>query len=422
MNSKLSRVFYGWWVVGAGFLIWLLMGGFVIFGFTAFFEPIANEFGWSYAQISFAASLRGMESGILAPLLGLIVDRWGPRRLMFGGILILGVSLALLSLTTSLVMFYIIFALVAIGLSGNSPTVAMTAVANWFRKKVGIATGIMSCGIALSGLLIPLVVKLIDVFEWRTAIFILGITILVICLPLSLLVRHKPEKYGYLPDGEQINSAIHRESPVLSQTGEVDSGVKQALKSRAFWHIGLATAFQFLASSAVFTHVMPYLSSVGIARSTSSLVVMGTPIISIVGRLGSGWLSDRLNRRLVVAGCLTSSCLGILFFSYTTNEEMGLLIPFVVLFGIGWGGIGTMRAVLMRAYFGRSNFGTILGFIMAMQAIGNIIGPLFAGWVFDSWGSYNTAWLVFAFTLFAGIIIIVTMPPVRTNLQVPDNT
>ena len=84
------RFFYGWWIVGAGFVVWLLSGGFIILGFTAFFEPITNEFGWSYVQVSVAAALRGVEVGLIAPFVGLIVDRWGPRKLMFGGFIICG--------------------------------------------------------------------------------------------------------------------------------------------------------------------------------------------------------------------------------------------------------------------------------------------------------------------------------------------
>lgn len=421
LNWKLSKIFYGWWIVSACFLIMLLVGGFVVLGFTAFFEPIASEFGWSYAQISLAASLRGAEVGLLAPLLGLLIDRWGPRWLMFGGVILLGLGLIFLSRTTSLGMFYGAFALVAIGTSGLSPTVVMTAVANWFRRKVGIAIGIMACGFALGGLLIPVVVRLIDVFDWRTAIFILGVAMWVIGLPLSLLLRHKPEQYGYLPDGEQSNTAIPYVGLGTTQTYEVDIGAKQALKSRAFWHIGLAMTFQFLAISAVIVHIMPYLSSVGIARSTSSLVATAIPLISIVGRLASGWLSDRFDKRRVAAGFFAPMGLGLLFFSYASSEGMWLLIPFIVLFGIGWGGNSTIRAALLSEYFGRTKFGTILGFMMGMVALGGIAGPLFAGWAFDNQGSYHAAWLAFACLVFAALIVIATTPLAGTNAQLPDN-
>jgi len=421
LNWKPSKIFYGWWVVSACFLIWLLQSGFIVLGFTAFFEPIANEFGWSYTQVSFAFSLRGMEAGILAPLLGLVVDRWGPRRLMFGGIAILGIGLILLSYTASLGMFYGAFALVAIGMSGSSPTVAMTAVANWFRRKLGIAAGIMASGFALGGLLIPIVVKLIDIFDWRSTILILGLMILLIGLPLSLLARHKPEQYGYLPDGEQSNTVAPHEELVPPHTIEVDVGARQALKSRAFWHISLAMTFLHIAVSAVTVHVMPYLSSVGIARSTSSLVVMATPLISIMGRLGAGWLGDAFGKKRVASGCLAITSLGLMFFSYASNEVMWLLVPFIMLFGIGWGGTATIRVALLMEYFGRRRFGTILGFMMAMVALGNILGPLFAGWVFDNRGSYNAAWLALSCLIFAALIIMATIPSSDTNVPVPDN-
>ena len=96
LNWKLPRIFYGWWIVAGCFLVSSLTGGYIVLGFTAFFEPIAYEFGWSYAQISLAASLRGAEMGLLAPIVGFIVDRWGPRRIMFGGITIIGLGLVFL--------------------------------------------------------------------------------------------------------------------------------------------------------------------------------------------------------------------------------------------------------------------------------------------------------------------------------------
>ena len=123
LTGKSSRVFYGWWIVGACFLLSLYTGGTFILGFTAFFEPIANEFGWSYTQVSLAASLRGANMGLLAPLMGFLVDRWGPRRLILGGIVLLGIALILLSRVTSLSMFYGTFIIVAFGISGLSPTV-----------------------------------------------------------------------------------------------------------------------------------------------------------------------------------------------------------------------------------------------------------------------------------------------------------
>lgn len=415
LNWKLPRIFYGWWIVAACFSLTLLVGGAVTFGFTAFFEPIADEFGWSYAQISLASSLRSAELGLIAPLLGLFIDRWGPRRIAFGGTIVLGLGLLLLSRTTSLGIFYGGFALVAIGISGSSPAIVMAAVANWFRRKIGIATGIMACGFAFGSLLVPLVVRLIDIFDWRTAIFILALSIWVMGLPLSLLLRHKPEQYGYLPDGEQSDSmAIYRGlTPDLAP--ETNIGAKEALKSRTFWHVALALTCQFIAINAVVVHVMPYLSSIGFARSTSSLVAMAVPMLSVFGRVGSGWAGDRFNKRRVSIWCMVLMLIGLVLFSYASGRWAWLLVPFIILFGVGWGGNVTMRAALLREYFGRSNFGTIHGFVIGMLSLGGILGPFFAGWIFDSRGSYHTAWLTFAGGVFLALIIMSTTPPAESR-------
>ena len=187
-----NRLFYGWRIVGAAFLIMLYVGGVVIYGFTAIFEPIAIELCWSYAQIATAASLRGLETSLLAPLVGILADRIGPRKLIFAGSIILAAGLLLMSRTTSLVVFYFAFMLIATGLSCCTITVLMTALANWFQKRIGLATGIATSGAGFGGLLIPIIVLLTDTYDWRLATGILAIATLGIITPLALIFRHKP--------------------------------------------------------------------------------------------------------------------------------------------------------------------------------------------------------------------------------------
>lgn len=421
MVKKLSSVFYGWWIVFSCFAISLLVGGFVTFGFTAFFLPIANEFGWNYAQISLAASLRGAEVGIIAPLVGLVIDRWGPRRLSLTGIIALGCGLLLLSFTNSLGWYYASFIIIAIGISGLSPTVMMTAVANWFRRRVSIATGIMSCGFAFSGLLIPVVVWLIDILDWRMALLVMGLGMWAIGIPLSLLLRHRPEQYGLLPDGERSETVapyIVPSSLQRQQAANIAVGARQALKSRVFWHISLALTCQFITISTVVIHVMPYLISTGIATSTASLVAMAVPVMTVSGRLGLGWLGDKFDKKRLTIACFATMVLGLLSFSYASDEAMWLLLPFIIFFGIGWGGNVTMRAAMLREYFGRDNFGAIHGFIIGMMTGGGIVGPLFAGWVFDNWGSYHATWLIFTCLVFVAMIVMATAPVGRQQSRV----
>jgi sugar phosphate permease len=410
LNRPRFRVFYGWYIVGACLLIWVYIGGVISFGFTAVFEPIVDEFHWSYAQVSLAASLRGLEAGLLAPLVGLLVDRVGPRRLIFTGATITGLGLLLLGRINSLATFYGVFILIATGISTCIGIVPMTVVGNWFRKRVSLATGIVVSGTAIGGLLVPLVTRIIDTFKWRGAMTIFGLGAWGILLPLSLLVRHKPEQYGYLPDGEVSRKSDVDESQPQEEDTMVDIGVRQALKSRAFWHIALGIMCHFLVVIAVITHVMPYLSTVGIARSTSSLVAMAIPLISICGRLSFGWFGDRFDKRRVTAVGLILIGLSTLFFSYVATVGTWLLVLFVTLFGIGYGGPVPMSAALVREHFGTARLGTILGLAMGVTYVGSIVGPPLAGWVYDTYGSYQGAWFALAGVAIAGMVSFLTAP------------
>jgi MFS family permease len=405
-------MFFGWWIVIASFFIALYVGGVIFYGFTAIFEPIAGEMGWSYTQISLAASIRGAEMGLLAPLIGVLADRWGPRRLIFSGAIIIAMGL-ILSYATSLGMFYGAFILIAIGMSGCTITVLLTAVANWFRRRVGLASGIAISGFGFGGLLIPLTVRLIELYDWRLAMTILALGMLVMIPPLSFLFRHKPEQYGYLPDGQAEDSVTFDNGAGLSPTVEVSIKGRQALKSSSFWHIALAFVGYAIVVTATITHVMPYLSSIGITRSISSLVATAMPLTSIGGRLSFGWLGDRLDRRRIAAGGFALMSLGMLCFSYISSIGIWLLVPFIILFGIGYGGSNVLRASLTREYFGRTSFGTIFGLMIGINMLGGILGPPLAGWVFDNWGSYQGIWFVFAGLSVAALISVLTIRPTR---------
>ena len=422
LDWKPRRIFYGWWIVGACFVISLYSGGVIFYGFTAIFEPLADEFGWSYAQISFAASLRGMEAGLLAPLVGVLVDRLGPRRLLFSGAIITSLGLMLLSRITSLGTFYGSFVIVAIGMSTCSGTVLMTAVANWFRRKISIATGIMICGYGFSGLLVPVMVNLIDRYEWRMAIAILAIGMLAICLPLSLLVRHKPEQYGYQPDGAANEDVKLDDRSLPAESAEVNIKAKQAIKSRTFWHITLAILCQAAIVSTITAHVMPYLTSFGITRAKSSLIASAIPLTSIGGRIGLGWLGDRLDKRRLMAGAFAMVCGGLLCFGFAASEANWLLIPFLILYGIGYGGNMVLRASVLSEFFGRSNFGAIHGFVIGIMMLGSVAGPPVAGWVFDNWHTYQPIWFALAGLGIAALVAVATTPPVSATIQSVDKT
>ncbi|MFC1933691.1 MFS transporter [Chloroflexota bacterium] len=409
-NQTRVKVFYGWYIVGACLLIGLYVSGVTHLGFTAVFEPIADEFGWSYAQISLAASLQCFELGLISPIIGLIVDRWGPRRLIFGGSILICMGFLMLSHVSSLAMFYGAIVLISIGVSTCMPTVLMAAVGNWFQRKVGTATGIVASGFGLGGILIPVMTGLIDALQWRTAIFTVGLGMLVIVLPLSLLVRHKPEHYGYHPDGDTDSAVEISGSHTATVSAEINISAKQALRNRTFWNVAFASMCHAFVVGAMIVHIMPYLSSLGIARSVSSLVALVLPVVSICGRLSSGWLSDRLGGRRLFTASFALMAIGLFLFEYITPGRMWLLAPFIITFSLGWGSNVTTRIALLRKYFGRGAFGTILGFTSSVAFVGHMAGPPLIGWVFDTWGSYQGAWLGCGTLGTVGMVLAFTIP------------
>jgi sugar phosphate permease len=286
----------------------------------------------------------------------------------------------------------------------------MTAVINWFRRRAGLATGIVASGFGLGGLLVPVVTKLIDALQWRKAMLVLGLGTLGIVLPLSLLVRHKPEHYGYQPDGEENSAEGSEEIHTSTVSTEINIPAKHALRNRAFWHVAIASLCHAFVIGAVVTHMMPYLSSLGIARSVSSLVALVLPVASIGGRLGSGWLSDRLGRRHVFAASFVLMTAGLLLFGLVVTERMWLMVPFVITFSLGWGFSVTSRISVLREYFGRGSFGAILGFTSGIMMIGNVAGAPLAGWIYDTWGSYQGAWLGFSALTLVGTFLVLTTP------------
>jgi sugar phosphate permease len=204
VGLKCNQIFYGWWIVAAVFFISAYVSGIVSFGFTAVIDPIAEEFGWSHARVSLAASIRGLEIGLLAPMVGLLMDRLGPRKLIFSGAFITGLGLVLLSHISSLWAFYGVFVLIAAGISTCIGVVPVTVVGHWFQRKISLVTGVVVSGVAVGGLMVPVVAGIIDRFGWRTAMVLLGVGTWTIVLPLSFIVRHRPEPYGYRPDGTAV--------------------------------------------------------------------------------------------------------------------------------------------------------------------------------------------------------------------------
>ncbi|MCK4722206.1 MAG: MFS transporter, partial [Dehalococcoidia bacterium] len=256
------------------------------------------------------------------------------------------------------------------------------------------------------------IVRLIDSYEWRTAMLILAIGALALITPLSLLFRHKPEQYGYLPDGDPPGEAVPEiTAQQREQTGH-EFSVKEALRTRTFWLLAMSYATAFTALMAVTPHIMPYLTSddVGLSDGTAAFMVTVMTVSSIAGRLGFGWLGDYFPKRYIIAVCFSIQAAALLFFAYCGS--MWQVILFVLVFGPSYGGSIPLRAAIQGDYFGRKAFGAIFGIMMAIGTLLGMMSPVFAGAMVDVTDSYRIAWVVLALVGAVAIpLILLARPP-----------
>lgn len=428
-NVKKGGVFYGYWIVLAGAIIASINSGIYFYGFSAFFKPIIDELGTSRAVLSGAFSLARLEGGLIGPIEGWLIDKFGPRKVMFAGIPLLGAGFLLMSRVDSVTMFYIVFVgCLSLGSALGSVSPASTAVANWFVRRRSTMLGIMLTGVGMGGIMVPVVTLLITNLGWRQALVVLGVAVVVVSLPMAALMRHKPEHYGYYPDNEEpANRSVDTTQEVSphgghsSQVSEaVDEGLtaKEALKTSAFWFMSFTFALRVGTTSAVALHFIPFLTDIGLDLNMAGIMSGSLAVISVAGRLGFGWLGDIFPKKLVVAGGLMSLTLGMLGLAFsTTIWHVGLAL---LLYAPSYGGLATMMFAMRGEYFGRRAFATVQGFMGSVLVLGTVSGPIYAGWIFDVTQSYRIAFLTFAgLTLVAVLLILAVKKPVpKTSTQI----
>ena len=346
--------------------------------------------------MSLAASMRGVESGLMAPVVAMLIDRWGPRRIVFIGGCLTALGLFMLSRTTSLATFYISFALISVAMSTCTVTVLMTAISTWFRKKIGLAMSIVSCGFGAGGLVVFMMARLVDAYGWRMTVQSLAFGVLIIVLPLALVLRHKPQQYGYLPDGDTKQVFETSAGKNVTMIKEYGITIREAVKTRTFWLMAIMFVCQHLMVGTSVTHIMPYLIDVGLDTTIASLGAAGIPLASIIGRIGFGSLGDRVSRKKMMIIMFAMISLGLLSFQMAGAYAIPGVIGFLLLFGTGFGGFNATRPAFTREIFGTKQYGTIFGSLIGIGMIGNVAGPFIAGRLFDIQGSYNNVWLIFA--------------------------
>ena len=393
-----GKLFYGWVVVFASAAAYFLHGGARLGGFGNFLKPISDEFGWSRALISGAASLGRIETAIHGPIVGVLIDRFGSRIIMAIGFAIGAAGFFVLSFVHSVALFYVVYVLlIPLGL-GAVQLAGQTAVANWFVRKRSRALSIITIGFATGAtVMTPGIGWMVTGYGWRSTSAVLGILVVVVGIAVVLLTRDKPEKYGLLPDGDARTDTLapspaagHR---VKAPTAEIDFTVRQAMATKAFWLITAGLTFQGLATSAASIHTIPLLTDRGISAQAAANFVGLYYFWGIFGRLMWGYLGDFVAKRYLLAIAVLLEGAGILLLAnFSSTLEIYL---YTVLFGVGQAVIPVQFAI-RGEYFGRSSFAAIAGAMAFFTTIGGVIGPVYAGRSFDITGSYQLALTVVA--------------------------
>jgi MFS family permease len=399
----------GWWVAAAV--------GVVAFSRVAFFnpvlgifiEPLEVEFGWSRTEIAGALSLGTLIGGIGAPFIGPYIDRWGGRWFMVGGMVAVGILLLMMALVDSLWQFYVLFGAGRAIVTAVLDIAIMVTIANWFIRHRGRATGLLMGGTRLAMSLMPLIVLLfLSIADWRAAFAALGVLVLIISvLPPYLLVRRRPEDMGLSPDGDR---PLASERETRSQA-DPDWTVRQALHTRAFWLLLFGTSQMFFVGGATNISLASHLQDKGLSQATAVSVITVWATVGIAGGLLGGELRQRLSVRVALPIVMMATTVSLSLLIVIENVWMAYV--FALWHGLFFGAMLPLNQIVFADYFGRWSIGAIRGVSAPVQWGLNAAGPVTAGLVFDSRGSYDSLFVVFiGLMLFgAALIFMAGKPP-----------
>lgn len=364
----------------------------------------------SRTVLSGAFSLRQVESGLLSPIIGYLVDRVGPRKVILVGVIIVGTGMVLISFAANIWLFYVAFIYASIGMSGASHGISWAVVvARWFRRKRGRATGLAMMGGALGGPAVILISILEAEVGWRATVFWLGLGVLVIGIPLSLVARARPQDYGYLPDGDVLPETPAKQSAAPVRTAAPplqpsDFTVRQALRSRVFWALAGVLGAQQASMGGLQVHQIAYFQGIGFSGTQAATTVAVAFSVSAIGRIFAGVLMDIFDWRRVLAVIMFGQLIALLILANITVYWQALV--FAVILGLFHGMSVPSRPLIAGTIFGTRAFGAIWGVVDGAIVTVGLAGPIFLGWTFDTFDSYVPAFYVMMAILAATIPVV----------------
>ena len=397
------NMFYGWWIVSVGVVLAIINGSFYVYGFGVFYLPLLNELGTTRAALGGVIGLARLEGGLIAPIAGWLIDKFGPRKLLYIGLSTVGICFLLLSVITKLWMLYVVFMLIATGSSFGGGRPISVAVANWFLRKRARALGILLAGIGLGGSGVFFVAWITESFGWRTSAIVAALCYFFIAIPLVSLVYHKPEDLGLHPDGIPVEQSLSTNS--ADEPLELELTPKQALQSISFWLLAIAFAAWSVTVTVVAIYHIPFLiEDLGTSPVQAASIASLTLLLSVPGRIIFGWIGDILNIRILLSATLFVQAISILIMSLVTSPSWVPL--YMALLGPSYGGSASLRQAIVAHFYGRKNFGTISGLLQFVDLPGAVLGPILVGWLVDSFDGYSVGFPAAAGFLFIGAIAV----------------
>ena len=426
LTKKLSgglKFYYGWIIVAVALISMAFWLG-IRSSFSVFYVTLLEEFPWNRANSAGVQSAALITYTAMAPLVGGLIDRFGPRRVIVPGILTLASGLMLCSYIQTLTQFYLFYGVImGAGISCIGIVSYSAILAHWFEKKRGLASGIAVSGIGLGTfLLVPLSQQFINWWGWRTTFVITGCLVLIILIPANgFFLRHKPEELGQFPDGANSadlpNNNHSGSRPAFEENN--DWTLRKAIRTLRFWALMIFPFTALFGIYIILVHSVRFLVDQGVTKMTAAFIFAIVGILSSIFRILWGWLSDHISRELTYTLGVICACLGV--GSLLLFETMGskiFIYSYAIFFGVGWGATAPMFMAVAADLFKGRIFGLIYGFLEAGIGIAGASGAWIAGFIFDKNQSYQAAFvLVIIAFLLSGILIWLAAPRKYRNIR-----
>jgi MFS family permease len=405
------NVYEGWLVVGSSGTIVLVVAATFFYGFGTIFNEVRDEFGWSNASTALAFSLRNEIGGIGAIVVGVALDRVGPKRVLYTGIVIAAAGVVGMSFMQELWHFYLVMIVIAFGSSAAGGQVGLTAIATWFEDKRAFAMSIMTLGGGLGGVFVVGIGILVEAAGWRWALRVLAGLMFVVGIVIGSNVRSRPADHPQPLDG--VARPTGDGGDEVRAAAQWGVPVRPAITSRSFLLLSLAMLGSSFGFVALVVHQIPYLETqIGVSKAVASSSIAVFTLASIIGRVGFGYLGDRYSKRLVLAGGIAMLSFGLALLA--TASTLWVAMVAIGIAAPGFGGTIPLRPSMAADYFGTKSFGTINGTMQFLSTTGGAAGPWVVGRLVDLEGDYTLGWVI------AAIVVAVVGVPAALAATAPS--